>query len=116
MDDKRIETIKVVGDRLSIFIKNEDRRKLLKDLEMASNYNTFRNILRKIFVSKIESNDEELLFTFDEYVIYLFPEGNKTWRETQDLLLFRIYENLHDWLIENNAVEEMSNDELLEEN
>ena len=36
------------------------------------------------------SNDEDLLFTFDEYVIYLFPEGNKTWRETQDLLLFRI--------------------------
>ena len=115
MDDKRIETIKNVGDRLSIFIKNEDKRKLIKDLEIASNYNTFRNILKKIFVSKIESNDEDLLFTFDEYVIYLFPEGNKTWRETQDLLLFRIYENLHDWLIENTAVEEISKDELLEE-
>ena len=48
-------------------------------------------------------------------MIYLFPEGNKTWRETQDLLLFRIYENLHDWLIENTAVEEISKDELLEE-
>lgn len=89
--------------------------KTLKELEMASNYNNFRNILRKILKNKINMGDEELLFTFDEYVISLFPEGNMTWRETQDLLLFRIYENLHDWLIENQYVEEVTEDEILEE-
>ena len=115
MDEKRIEVIKDVGDRLSKYIKDYNRVKSLNDLELASNYNHFRNILRKILKNKINNGDEELLFTFDEYVLNLFPEGNMTWRETQDLLLFRIYENLHDWLIENKYVEEVTEEELLEE-
>ena len=115
MDEKRIETIKDVGDRLSDYIKDNDSFKTLTRLELASNYNNFRNILRKIYKSKIKKGDDELLFSFDEYVCNLFPEGNITWRETQDLLLFRIYENLHEWLIENGHVDEMTDDELLEE-
>lgn len=115
MDEKRIEVIKDVGDRLSDYIKNNDSLKTLTSLEHASNYNNFRNILRKILKNKINNGDDELLFTFDEYVISLFPEGNMTWRETQDLLLFRIYENLHHWLIENEYVEEITEDELLED-
>ena len=114
MDEKRIEVIKDVGDRLSDYIKNNDG-KGLSNLEQASNYNNFRNILRKILKNKINNGEKELLFTFDEFVIYLFPEGNMTWRETQDLLLFRIYENLHKWLIDNDYVEEISQEELLEE-
>ena len=115
MDEKRINVIKDVGDRLSDFIKNNDSRKTLSDLEQASNYNNFRNVLRKVLVKKIKNNDDELLFTFDEYTLNLFPEGNMTWRETQDLLLFRIYENLQEWLVEKDYVEEVSEDELLEE-
>jgi CRISPR-associated protein Cst1 len=114
MDEKRIGVIKDVGDRLSEYIKKNDSSKTLSSLEQASNYNNFRNILRKILKNKINNGDEDLLFTFDEYVIDLFPQGNKNWRETQDLLLFRIYENLHDWLIENEYVEEVTQDELLE--
>lgn len=115
MDENRIEVIKDVGDRLSNYIKDNDSLKTLNNLEQASNYNNFRNILRKILKNKISVGDKELLFTFDEYVINLFPDGNLTWRETQDLLLFRIYENLHNWLIENEYVEEIAEDELLEE-
>lgn len=115
MDEKRIDVIKDVGDRLSKYIKDNDSSKTLSNLEQASNYNNFRNILRKILKNKISLGDDELLFTFDEYVLHLFPEGNVTWRETQDLLLFRIYENLHDWLIENDYVEEKTEDEILEE-
>ena len=115
MDEKRIAVIKDVGDKLSEFIKDNDSRKTLSDLEQASNYNNFRNILRKVLVKKIKNNDVELLFTFDEYTLDLFPDGNLTWRETQDLLLFRIYENLNEWLVENNYIKEVSEDELLEE-
>ena len=114
MDEKRIDAIKTVGDKLSKYIENNDSKKSLSSLENASSYNNFRNVLRKILKSKI-INDNELLFTFDDYVVNLFPEGNLTWRETQDLLLFRIYENLHDWMVENNFVEEVSEEELLEE-
>lgn len=116
MDEKRIEVIKDVGDKLSSYIESNDNIKTLNNLEHASNYNNFRNILRKILKNKINNGDKELLFTFDEYVRDLFPEGNMTWRETQDLLLFRIYENLHTWLIDNQYVEELTDEEILEEN
>lgn len=115
MDEKRIDVIRDVGDRLSVYIKNNDSLKTLNKLEQASNYNNFRNILRKILKNNIHDKNNELLFIFDDYVNYLFPDGNMTWRETQDLLLFRIYENLHKWLIDNKYVEELSKDELLEE-
>ena len=114
MDEKRLKAIKNLGDNLSKYIKDYDKKKVLSDLENAKNYNTFRNILRKIIKNKMANNEEELLFTFDDYVNYLFPDGNLSWRETQDLLLFRIYENLHSWLIEMNYVEEV-NDNMEEE-
>ena len=114
MDEKRIDAIKTVGDKLSDYIEINDSKKTLSSLENASTYNNFRNVLRKIFKNKIKK-DNELLFTFEDYVVNLFPEGNLTWKETQDLLLFRIYENLHDWMVENDIVEEVSEEELLEE-
>lgn len=86
MDEKRIDAIKTVGDKLSKYIEINDSKKTLSSLENASSYNNFRNVLRKILKSKIK-DDNELLFTFDDYVVNLFPEGNLTWRETQDLLL-----------------------------
>ena len=69
MDKKRIDVIKDVGDRLSNYIQNNDSIKTLNNLEQASNYNNFRNILRKILKNKIKNGDNELLFTFDDYVI-----------------------------------------------
>lgn len=114
MDEERLDAIKNLGDNLSNYIKENDKKKVLTDLENAKNYNTFRNILRKIIKNKIANKDDNLLFTFEDYVNYIFPEGNLTWRETQDLLLFRIYENLHSWLIEMNYVEE-DDEEIAEE-
>lgn len=114
MDEKRIECIKNVGDKLAAYIKDNDSKNNLSRLEKASNYNDFRNVLRKILKNKIMSNDE-LLFTFDDYVINLFPEGNLSWRETQDLLLFRIYENLHDWMVEENYIDEYKDETKMED-
>lgn len=114
MEDGRLNAIKNLGDNLSKYIEDNDEKKILSQLENASNYNTFRNILRKIIKKRIAKNEEELLFTFDDYVNHLFPQGNLTWRETQDLLLFRIYENLHQWLIDNDYVEELEEDKEVE--
>ena len=50
---------------------------------------------------------ENPLFTFDDYVNYLFPEGNLTWRETQDLILFRIYEKLQPWILQQGNQDEL---------
>lgn len=63
----------------------------------------FRNQLRLITKEKLVLKDDEPLFSLDEYVEYLFPDNN--WKETQDLILFRIYEKLFEWLKENNIEE-----------
>lgn len=110
MDEKRIDAIKLVADNLAEYIKSNDEKRVLSNLENASSYNSFRNVLRKIIKKQIANKEDKLLFSFDDYVIYLFPEGNLNWRETQDLILFRIYEKLHEWLVDNKYAEEFSED------
>jgi len=118
MDEKRIDAIKKVGDELADYIERMDDMKTLNRLEMASNYRSFRNILRIIIKKRIENGIENPLFTFDDYVNFLFPEGNLTWRETQDLILFRIYEKLQPWIIQQgnqNELETFESEETQEE-
>lgn len=100
MGSKRLDTLKRVGDSLSEYIKESQNIKRLNQLEMASNFASFRNQLRFIEKDRIKLNVQDPLFTLEEFMEDLFPEGNLGWRETQDLLLFRIYENLHNWFVE----------------
>ncbi|BDZ70615.1 type I-B CRISPR-associated protein Cas8b1/Cst1 [Methanobacterium petrolearium] len=111
MDEKRINVIKDVGDRLVDHIETMDDMKTLNRLEMAANYRSFRNVLRIIIKKRISNGIEDPLFTFDDYVDYLFPEGNLTWRETQDLILFRIYEKLQPWIIQQGNQSELETQE-----
>ena len=115
MDEKRINAIKRVGDELADYIKTADDMKTLQKLETAANYNNYRNLLRKVIKKRIENGIEDPLFTFDEYVNYLFPESNLTWRETQDLILFRIYEKLQKWIIEQGKEDELITSSEIEE-
>jgi CRISPR-associated protein Cst1 len=113
MGGKRLDTLKRVGDSLSEYIKDTENIKRLNQLEMASSFASFRNQLRLIEKDRIKINAQDPLFTLEEFMEDLFPEGNLGWRETQDLLLFRIYENLHNWLVEQDALksELISSDE-----
>lgn len=104
MGSKRLDTLQKVGDSISEYIKDTQNIKRLNQLEMASNFATFRNLLRLIEKDRIKRGSQDSLFTLEEFMKDLFPEGNMGWRETQDLLLFRIYENLHNWLIEQDAL------------
>lgn len=121
MGSKRLDTLKRVGDSLSEYIKDTQNIRRLNQLEMASNFASFRNQLRLIEKDRITRSVQDPLFTLEEFMEDLFPEGNLGWRETQDLLLFRIYENLHNWLVEHDTLKSklISSDEeetgLLEE-
>ena len=100
MSDNRIEAIRKLGDSLSEYIVKYDDKKVLTDIEQASTYGNFTNVLRKIMKSKVEKDDKEILCTFDDFVTYICPDY-KVWKETRDLILFRLYENLSEWLINN---------------
>ncbi|MXZ00048.1 hypothetical protein F4Y93_05150 [Candidatus Poribacteria bacterium] len=78
-------------------------------MEFAKSYTECRNILRYVIRDRIQQGAPEPLFSIDDYMEYLFPPSDNLnltpWRETRDLLLFRIYEQLHSWLQEQGYVE-----------
>jgi len=105
MDASRIEAIKRLGDEISELIKiSVNGKKRLGQIERATNYASFRNTLLRLMRDRVALKTETPLFTFDDYAKYLFPEGAMGWKETQDLLLFRLYENLHIWLVSEGLV------------
>lgn len=99
MDEKRLQLIKKLGDEIAEFIRKKDHVKRLTALENAANYHSFRNVLRLIAKDRLIYGEPEPLFTFDEYVEMIYTGDSANWKEIQDLLLFRIYEKLHDWLV-----------------
>ncbi|MFZ4525030.1 MAG: type I-B CRISPR-associated protein Cas8b1/Cst1 [Chlorobium sp.] len=106
MDKQRIETIKRVADEIVLVIQKDgsDKPKRLGQLERANTYGNFRNTLRLIIKERIGNGAENPLFSLDDYAERLFPDGALGWRETQDLILFRLYEVLHNWLKEKGIV------------
>ena len=102
MEQTRVEKIKQVGNLIAECIQESEDDKRLKQLERAKSYSECRNILRFVIRDRIKQGASEPLFSLDDYMEHLFPESDALeltpWRETRDLLLFRIYEQLHSWL------------------
>ena len=125
MDESRLNAIKQVGDFIAESIRKSERDRRLRQLESAGNYGECRNVLRFVIRDRIQQGEKEPLFSLDNYVEHLFPasaDQTTFWRETRDLLVFRIYETLHDWLIATGFADniedetEQSTDELQEGN
>jgi CRISPR-associated protein Cst1 len=107
MNDQRIETIKKVADEIAAFIQKSPRgKRRLRDLEVSVKFRDFCNALRKISKERIELNPDKPLFTVDEFAKELFPEGSYRFGDTRYLILFRLYEQLHDWLKQQGEIAE----------
>jgi len=98
MDEKRINVLKQTGDKIANYIEKTDNTKRLFALETAKSYEGIRIVLLKIIKDMIANGMDVPLFTTDEFLNDLFPEGALGWKETRDILLFRIYEKLSDYL------------------
>ena len=102
MEQTRLEKIKHVGDLIADCIQESGSNKRLTRLEGAKSYEACRTVLLYIIRERIKQGTQNPLFSLDDYVEYLFPESEDfsatPWRETRDLLLFRVYERLHNWL------------------
>jgi len=109
MEQAQLDKIKQVGDLIAESIRKSGRDRRLAQLERAKNYGDCRNVLRYVIRDRIEQGAPEPLFSLDDYVEPLFPGSDNftatPWRETRDLLLFRIYEQLHSWLQEQGFVD-----------
>ena len=100
MEQARLDKLKQVGDFIAASIRESGRDRRLAQLERAKSYRECRNVLRFVVRDRISQGAQEPLFSLDDYVEHLFPATDNVtfWSETRDLLLFRIYEQLHDWL------------------
>lgn len=109
MEQTQLEKIKQVGDLIAKCIRESADDKRLGQLERAKSYAECRNILRYVIRDRIRQGAPEPLFSIDDYMEYLFPASDNLnltpWRETRDLILFRIYEQLHNWLQEQGYVD-----------
>jgi len=116
MDQKRIETVKRVADEIAAFIQQSpDGKKRLRSLEESVRFRDFCNALRRISKARIKNlHPQEPLFTLDEFAEQLFPDGALTFGETRYLILFRLYEQLHNWLLTENLTEDEVDDAVTE--
>lgn len=115
MDKQRIETVKRIADEIADFIRQSpDGKKRLRNLEESVKFRDFCNILRRISKSRIALRAQEPLFTLDEFAEQLFPDGALTFGETRYLILFRLYEKLHGWLLEQGLAEDEVDDDVIE--
>ncbi len=100
MEQAKLDKIKQVADLIAESIRQSGRDRRLRQLENARNYRECRNVLRFVIRDRISQEAKEPLFSLEDYIQYLFPTSDNMtfWTETRDLLLFRLYEQLHDWL------------------
>ena len=75
--------------------KESNYKKYLFMLESAGKAFQLRGALLKIIKANFQSGAKEPLIRMEDYVNYLFPDG-QYWGEVRDLLLIHLYEKLHD--------------------
>ncbi|RLI50481.1 MAG: type I-B CRISPR-associated protein Cas8b1/Cst1 [Candidatus Thorarchaeota archaeon] len=97
MSEKRIDVIREVADRILEFSKKSGSARRIREMWSAASYRDFRTALLKLHAAAAKRDGRGLL-TYDEYTLDLSPEGGRTWRETRDLLMFRIFETGAPWL------------------
>ncbi len=113
MNESRLNAIKQVGDAIADSIRKSERDRRLRQLETAGSYGACRNVLRFVIRDRIQQGEQEPLFSIDDYIEHLFPasaDQTTFWRETRDLLVFRIYEKLHDWLVASGFADDIDDD------
>lgn len=110
MEEKRIEIIKRLSDKIAKIIRLKDNTKRLFDLERANSFESLRGVLLNLAKDNITVGSAEPLLLIDEFVQELFPEGALGWRETRDIILFRLYEVLHEYLQSKKEIPEIIED------
>jgi len=119
MQPNRIDQIRGLGDRLASYIQQQDDRRLLKALYFERQYWRFRAALLRAMYGY---NGDEPLVTFDGYtqIFEAFEEGQGAeradWNLARDLLLIRIFEQLHAggyWSVVKDALQEEDADEVM---
>jgi CRISPR-associated protein Cst1 len=111
MTTEQINLIKSIGNKIFELMKaDNDFKKYLIKLEGSSKAYQLRSSLINIIKKNYTVGNKETIVTLDEWVTYLFPDG-QYWGEVRDLLLIFLYEKMH----ENNMQIDIEDGNLIEE-
>ncbi|AKG92216.1 CRISPR-associated protein, Cst1 family [Geoglobus ahangari] len=120
LDEKILEFVKDVGDRIVETIGMLPDHKLddeVRSLERAEKLYQFEAFFIRIEKLRQNLGIDKPLMTFDEFARILMAYGEDvsiSWKTVKNLLLFRIYEKLHDRLMKSaelDKIEEFGADE-----
>lgn len=95
MDKRTLDKIKQLADFIVNNRSEDEIKKAMTRLNGAKNNNELRSFLLRLLGQNYEEGNSEPLFSLDEYVEYLFPDGSY-WKEVRDLLLIAVYQKLHE--------------------
>ncbi|MCF7911363.1 MAG: type I-B CRISPR-associated protein Cas8b1/Cst1 [Candidatus Cloacimonetes bacterium] len=116
MTSEQISLIKSVGGRIFEIMQQENNfKKYMVKLEGATKAYQLRTAILNIIKKNYTTGNERTIVTFDEWVNYLFPDG-QYWGEIRDLLLVFLYEKLHSGRIKIDIDDVEQINEPLEEN
>lgn len=95
MDKKALEKIKELADFIVNNRGNDEIEKILVQLRKAKKNNEMKNFIVKLVVKNYAEENQNPLFSVDEYVEYLFPDGGY-WTDVRYILLIAVYQKLHE--------------------
>ncbi len=120
LDKEALEFIKGVADRIVETVEKLPDNKLsrrVRELERAEKLYQFEGFFIRVEKDRQEFGIPEALMSFDDFARILTSYGedlNVSWKTVKNLLLFRIYEKLHDRLMKA-SLEEVGESEEVEE-
>lgn len=106
MNSQRIAEIKELADNISQCIREANKPKRVGEIAAARDLNAFRNQLQLVMHDWQNLGKDEPLTTYDQYVKVLPPGDTRGWMEIRDLIVIRLYEQLHDMLRKESDEEE----------
>ncbi|MEM4278841.1 MAG: type I-B CRISPR-associated protein Cas8b1/Cst1 [Archaeoglobaceae archaeon] len=119
MDEKSLEFIKSIGDRIVETLQKLPENKLrdrVRELERAERRYQFEMFFIRLEKDRLELGLEKPLLSYEEFASILTAYGedmNVSWRTAKNLLLFRIYERLHEKLLKVGEVEVQGEAEMI---
>jgi CRISPR-associated protein Cst1 len=97
MRQEQIDTIKKISQKIIALAEKTggNYKHYMTPIEGARYAYQLRGSLIRMAKAHLKNNEKEPFIRFDDYVEYLFPDG-QSWYETRDMLLICLYEKLHE--------------------
>lgn len=113
MNQQRINDIKFCADQIAETIRLKNNKKRVQAIVSSKTREEFRNQIRLAMVDWQKLGKGDPMIEFDQFTRIMVPGDYREWTEVRDLIVVRLYEQLHDILAKESGEEsELLSEEL----